>query len=384
MYSKPFTKISKALYILLALGLGYLALKFLLPWTAPLLLAFGGAVLIEKPVKFINKRWRFPRSAAAGVCVLAFLAVCGGVLWFIVSRLVKELRELGARLPGMISALSENVTGWKRWLDGVIRDMPASVSTVLDGVVEGAMGYLTQLPAQLSAKAVELISAFVSGLPTVLLFAVTAVMGLYFISAAYPSIVKFLRAQIPAELFEKARRVKHDLQHSLGKYFKAQLIMMGITFFELLAAFSFMRIDYSLVLAMSIAVIDALPVLGAGTVLLPWSAYELLTGDPARGAGLAVVYGMVTILRSCIQAKLLGDQLGLHPIATLLCIYAGWKAMGVLGMVVFPIAAISLKKLNDSGVLHIWNTEDKNDRDNFQYNSRNGNEHTGRHEYPSG
>lgn len=384
MYSKPSIIISKAFYLLLILLGTYLGLKFLLPWTAPMLLAFAAAVLIEPLVSLICRAWRFPRSAAAGLCVLGFLAVCGGVLWFLGSRLVQELRSLSGELPALLSAVSDNITVWTDRLEGLIKNVPESVSAVLDSAVEGAADYLAGLPAVLSARAVEAATAFVSKLPTVLLFAVTAVMGLYFISAAYPKMVGFLRRQVPEKIFERVRRVKRDLQRSIGKYFKAQLIMMGITFAELLAAFSFMRIDFSLVLALGTAVIDALPVFGAGTVLLPWAAYELLAGDPARGAALAVTYGMVTILRSCIQAKLLGDQLGLHPIATLLAIYAGWKAMGIWGMIIFPIGAISLKRMNDSGVIHLWNTEDKNGRNNFQHSGGNGHERSGRNEYPSG
>ena len=92
------------------------------------------------------------------------------------------------------------------------------------------------------------------------------------------------------------------------------------------------------------AVIDALPVLGAGTVLLPWAVYDLLTGNVPLALGLAITYAAVTVLRSAIQAKLLGDQLGLHPLASLAAIYAGWTLWGVMGMLLFPILAICVKQ----------------------------------------
>ena len=160
--------------------------------------------------------------------------------------------------------------------------------------------------------------------------------------------------------------------------------MSAITFGEMLIVFALLRIDYALVLATTVAIVDALPVFGAGTVLLPWAAWEFIAGDGSKGLALVISYGAVTVLRNCIQAKLLGDQLGLHPAATLLAIYSGAKAMGVAGMIIFPIAAISIKKLNDSGLIHIWKREDTNDRNNIQHNSGNGYEHSGSHEYPSG
>ncbi len=383
MYDKPKELIGKALVLAAAAAAIFLALRFLLPCILPMLLAFAAAVAIEPAVKALCRR-RFPRAAAAGVCVLGFLALFGAALWLILSRLISELGHLSSRLPELLAAISEHISRWRTLLSGMIDGLPPTVSGVLDSALSGISDYLASLPASLSARAVELLSGFISDLPTWLLFAVTWLMGLYFISAAYPKLVRFLRLQIPPKAFERARSVKHSLQQSLGKYIKAQLIMSAITFGEMLLVFILLRIDYSLVLAVVVAIIDALPVFGAGTVLLPWAAWELLAGDPGRGLGLAIAYAASAILRSCIQAKLLGDQLGLHPIATLLAIYAGWKTMGVAGMILFPIAAISIKKLNDSGIIHLWKGSDTNDRNNIQYSGGHGHEHTRRHEYPSG
>ena len=373
----------KLLFILAACAAAAVALRWLLPWTAPMLLAFASAIAIEPAVKGLCRR-RFPRSAAAGLCVIGFLAVLGVLLWFLFSRLFSELQHLALHLPEAAASLSRIISRWQQRLEGVFVRMPDSLASVLSSAISGLGDYLSTLPALLSGKAVEYLSRFVSNLPTWLLFAVTWVMGLYFISAAYPTLVAFLRRQIPTKAFDRLRRVKRDLQQSLGQYLKAQLIMSAITFGEMLVIFLLLEVNYALVLATVTAVIDALPVFGAGTVLLPWAAWELVGGDPNRGLGLAIGYAAATILRSCIQAKLLGDRLGLHPIATLLAIYAGWKAMGIWGMLLFPIAAISVKKLNDGGIIHLWKRTDTNDRNNIQHSGGHGHEHTGSHEYPSG
>ena len=381
MHSKRAAPASVVLTAAACIGGVWLALRFLLPWTAPMLLAFASALVLEPGVKALSAR--LPRSAAAGVLVLAFLAVFGFGAWFILSRAFRELGHLGERLPEIISALSSGMERLETTLGGFIHRLPPELRGALDSAGEGVRDYLAALPAKLSAKAVELFTLFVSNLPTWLLFAVTWVMGLYFISAAYPSLVAFLRRQIPPRIFSKLRSVKRSLQQSFGKFIKAQLIMSAISFFVVLLLFLLLRVDYALVLAFFIAVIDALPVFGAGTVLLPWAAWELLGGDPNRGLGLAIGYAALTILRSCIQAKLLGDQLGLHPAVTLLAIYAGWKAMGIWGMLLFPMLAIALKRLNESGLIKLWKGANTNDRNNFQHNSGNGNEYSGGNEYPS-
>ena len=383
MSIKASSVLTKVLNILLLTAGAFLFLRYILPWTAPMLLAYAAALAIEPAVKALCRR-RFPRSAAAGVCVLSFLAVFGVFMWFLLSRLFSEIQHLGEHLPELFNAAADLLARWQIRLGGLLSRLPPALGGVIDSAVYGIGDYLSTLPAKLSEKAVSILSSFVANLPTWLLFAVTWLMGLYFISAAYPRLVRFLRNQIPPAAFERARKVKRSLQQSLGKYLKAQLIMSAITFGEMLIAFTLLRVNYSLVLAIVVALVDALPVFGAGTVLLPWAAWELLAGDPTRGLGLAISSGAAAVLRGCIQAKLLGDQLGLHPIVTLLSIYAGWKALGVWGMVLFPIAAISLKKLNDGGIIHLWKTEDTNDRNNLQYSGRNGHEHTGRNEYPSG
>lgn len=384
MREKHGSTLRRAAYLLLILAGIYLSIRFLLPWTAPLIIALLGAMLIEKPVRWLMRHLHMPRCVSAGACVLLFLGFCGGLLWILTERLLRELRELGHMLPETIAALTQRLAALNNRLEDLQNRLPDELEQLLQSAYAGAEEQLSRIPGILSEKAVALASELAYALPTVMLFAVTLIMGLYFISASYPQVTAFLKRLIPAGWAERFLYARDELQRSIGKYFRAQMIMMAITFFELLAAFFFMRLDYALVAALMTAIIDALPVFGAGTVLLPWAAYELLAGDPARGAALAVTYGAVTILRSCIQAKLLGDQLGLSPVATLLCIYAGWRAWGIWGMIVFPIAAISLKQLYDSGLIHKGITEEKNVRNNFQYSGGNGHEYSGSDEHTSG
>jgi sporulation integral membrane protein YtvI len=244
---------------------------------------------------------------------------------------------------------------------------------------------LGEVPAKLSAKLLSFMALAAAKAPAALLFAVTAVIGTYFLSASYPQVKLFLSRQLSENVRAKAGRVKVLLRTTIGRYFRAQLIMTAIVFVFLGVAFALLKINYALLLSLLTAVIDALPVLGTGTVLIPWALYELLTGNVGLGLGLGITYAVVTVLRSCIQAKLLGDQLGLHPLSTLLAIYVGYSFAGVWGMIIFPILAITVKQLNDAGLVKLWKTseEEKHDRGNIEYSGRHGNEHSGRNEYPS-
>lgn len=375
------------LYGLLLLAGIYVSLRWLLPWLAPFLAAYAVAALLEPAVSRLCSRWRWSRGAASGVCTLGFLAAAGGLLYLLISRVCTEAAALIDRLPEILGSLAETLSRWEAVLSRYAAGMPEGVELWFSRSGDSFGDFLAGLPGLLSGKLLDLLSALAAATPSVLLFSVTLIIGVYFISASFPEIAAFVKRQIPSRFAGRARAVYQGLRRTLGRWLRAQLIMMLITFFELALAFALLGVGYPLALAVITAVIDALPVLGTGTVLIPWALYELLTGNTALGVGLAITYGAVTLLRNCIQAKLLGDHLGLHPLATLVAIYVGYRAWGVWGMLTFPILAISIKQLFDSGILHLWKTANKGedyDRNHFQYHSGHGDEHSGRHEYPAG
>ena len=174
---------------------------------------------------------------------------------------------------------------------------------------------------------------------------------------AFPKINAFILAQLPVGFRQRLEGLGADLRGSFGGFMRAQLILMAMTFIELLIAFLLLGVRGALGIAAVTALIDALPVFGTGVVLVPWAAYCLLLGDIRRGIALLVCWGLVNLVRSCTQAKLLGDQIGLDPITSLLAIYVGWQVWGVWGMLLFPILFVTLRQLNDRGVIHLWRSE---------------------------
>ena len=133
---------------------------------------------------------------------------------------------------------------------------------------------------------------------------------------------------------------------------QAQGLLMLITFGELAAGFLLLRVELSLLLAGLVALVDALPVFGTGTVLLPWAVLALLGGDVRMSVGLLVLYSVISLVRSLLEPRLVGARVGLPPLAALVCMYVGFQALGVLGMLLAPLAAVLARQLWDSGLLH--------------------------------
>jgi len=318
---------------------GYAAVRWLLPWSAPFLIAFGLAAALEPAVAWLRRRG-VPRALGAGLALTAALSALAGLAWLLLRQLVRELSALSQRLPELARALSETLSRWEAALKAFLASAPSGVDTLLDRGLAGAEEALLRLPGELSARALRLLPALIEALPGALLFAVTAGIGAYFIAASYPELLHAAARALPERFLCRARLLRRDLRRTLGRWLRAQCILLLITFAMLAAAFALLKVDYALLLALLISLIDALPVLGTGTVLLPWALWALLTGNAPLGVGLALTYAGILVTQQSVQAKLLGDQLGLHPLLTLAAIWLGFRLWGVAGMIVFPILAV--------------------------------------------
>ena len=353
MYTKPPTAVLRLIYIVLGAAGVWLFVSYLLPWTLPVVMAFAFAALLEPAVRVLIGR-RIPRGAAAGFCTIILLGGACALLSLGCVKLTGSLSGLAKRLPEFFQGVAASLDKLDVRLSKYMASAPEGVEDYLESAIASVTESLASLPAYLSGKLLSFVSAAAAKAPTALLFAVTLGIGVYFISASYPSVTEFVKRQIPPAWSRRAGSALSDLKLTLLRWLKAQVILTLITFGELAVALSLLRINNAVGLSLIIALIDALPVFGTGTVLIPWAIVDLFTGKTSIAVGLLVTYAAITLLRNCIQAKLLGDQLGLHPVVTLVAIYAGWRIWGVWGMVLLPIMAITEKQLNDRGVLKLW------------------------------
>lgn len=341
------------LYCAAGVGAVWIFVRFLLPWTAPFLVAFVLAALMEPAVKALTKRG-VRRGAAAGLLTLFLLGVLVVLTVWLVSRGVSAATDFARRAPILMQGAGDTLKRLENMAREYIRTAPAGVSGYLETAMDSAVGTLYRLPAAVSQWALDAMARIAQNSPGSALFAVTAGIGTYFISASFPRTVAFVEAQLPNRIRHRLDGLGRDLKQSFGGWLRAQLILMAMTFGELLAAFLLLGVSNAPGIAAITALVDALPVFGTGIVLVPWAVYALLLGDIGRGLGLIISWCAVNLVRSCVQAKLLGDQIGLDPVSSLLAVYVGWQVWGVWGMLVFPILFVTLQQLNDKGVIKLW------------------------------
>ena len=211
----------------------------------------------------------------------------------------------------------------------------------------------------------------------VIVAVIITIVSTCFVTSDFTKITNFIMNQFPEERRNDFSRAKTILRSSLGKMAKAYAQIMGITFLEMLIGLFVLNLvgvyksGYIAIIAAATAVIDIVPVLGTGTVLIPWAVYSLIVGNYGLAIGLLIIYACISVIRQIIEPKLVAGQLGLSPVVTIFAMYVGLKLFGVLGMLLIPLLVIMLKLLNDEGIIKLWKSPDESQQQEEQQPKKN-------------
>jgi len=225
--------------------------------------------------------------------------------------------------------------------------------TAIQGVADRMEPVLQQSISGLSARALAAAGSFAGRLPAAALCCSFAVLSSFFILPDYEEIGAFLLRQLPPGLAKPVRDSKDFLISTVRQVVKAYLLIMSITFGEISLGLWLLGVDYYLIIGLAVAVLDILPVIGSGSILIPWGIWTLLRGRAALGLGILLLYAVVTGVRTVLEPRIVGRRIGLSPLATLVSMYAGMKLGGVGGLVLAPMAVTLALFLEESGHIHL-------------------------------
>lgn len=328
--------------------------KWLLAPLLPFLLALALSAMAEPTVQRLRRWMKVRRSFAAGLVTTALLLVLGGGVVLIVVRLAVELRQWSDRLPALIESFP---TVWNGMLDRLelwYASSPAMLRSGLDLLAGQLMEDGPSLAGAAGTWLMSGASSLLSSLPDAGLFLVTTILAVYFTSLNYPAILAFLKRQLPAAWQTKCRDAARCFRSTILKWLRAEFLLILVTFVILFVGFLWMGLDYALLAAVFTALVDALPVLGTGTVLFPWALFCFLLGNTGQGLSLLVLYTVGLTVHTLLEPRLLAGQADLPPITALLAMYLGFRFLGIGGMVLLPIVLLLLKQFQDAGVIHLW------------------------------
>lgn len=367
-------------FLVAVLALVYVFFKYLFWVAAPFLLSFFFAVLLQKPLRKIDKKTNkkhhtFWSIMLVVLTILVILVPLGFVISAIITKIVdfgKYIAGLLSDLPTFLATLETELLNIGKFLPDAVYNSYSSTITdwftnALEGSEAGAgigidMGTIT---SGLSSGVSGFVGV-VKNVPSVLLGLVIGIISWIFFTKDYDYIVKFIQKQFPEGKQNLLVEIKQVFSKTILKMFRAYGIIMAITFGELFVCFSVMRVigvmenNYYVWIAIGIAIFDILPVAGSGGILIPWALFSVVMGNYKQAIGLIVVYAIISVIRQYIEPKIVGDSLGVNPIVTLMGLYFGLKLFGFLGMFIVPITVMTLKAFNDAGRIQLWKTVDRN------------------------
>lgn len=325
--------------VALAVVGAWILLRYLLPVLTPFLLAALLALAAEPLVMVLHGKLKFPRTAAAAIGVTVALLIAILLLVSVFALLIRQMGSLAGVLPDLEDAAMNGLSALEQWILGMAQKAPDGIRSVVSHSVSNMFSNGSALLDRVMERLLALASVVLKGLPDSALGLGTWVLASFMISARLPKIKNWLSSIVPESWQQTYVPQLRAVKSSFGGWLLAQGKLVGVTFLVLTAGFFLLRIEHPVLWAAVTCIVDILPILGTGTVLIPWGIVCFLQGDTLRAVGLLGIYGVVALLRSVLEPRLVGKQLGLDPLTTLLAIYAGYRFWGLLGMVFAPVLA---------------------------------------------
>jgi sporulation integral membrane protein YtvI len=338
-------------YWAIILAIVFLIFKYLLHLVMPFVIALLVAWILRPLSKFYKRKLKKREKLAmllSIATVILFYLIIGTALLLAVAQAVSGIADYVSTIPAVytqtiepglknFSARTEEFAS--RFDPSVVEFVKAMLPQIISSVSKGVTDFATTV--------VTAVSGYATKIPSILLSAVICIIATVFTEASFDSIKSFLAVNSPKKVTEIAGYVKKSFVNVIVNYGKSYLIIMCVTFAEITIGLLIIGVRKAPLIGLLIAVFDLFPIVGAGLVLLPWSIISFIQGNLLRGIGLAVLYLFVIIMRQILEPKVIGRQVGLPPLVTIICMFVGTSLFGALGLFGLPIAAAIITNMNN-------------------------------------
>jgi sporulation integral membrane protein YtvI len=309
------------------------------------------AIIFRKPIDYIQKKTHIARPFVSLGILIIFYTVLGYLASLMGYKIFNFIIDLFYSLPDMyenvirpalekvVLNLMERFPNIQSYLQSFTDNINSSIFSFLSNASSSVVGSVTRIAAQL---------------PTLLIKLIFTIVSSFFFTIDYNKLSRFIIIQFKGERRDMILNIKDNVIGSLGKFIRAYSTIISITFIELSIGFWILGIPNPFLFGLLVAIVDVMPILGTGAVLIPWAIIALIIGNNKLGIGMLLLYVIITAVRQTIEPKIVGQQIGLHPIVTLILMYVGAQLMGILGLMILPIIATILVKMNNDGSIHLF------------------------------
>ncbi|MFF2531656.1 sporulation integral membrane protein YtvI [Brevibacillus sp. NPDC058079] len=357
-------QIIRLLWVCLLVYVGIWVFQYATPLLYPFIIALVIALIINKPVTFMTRKFRIPRWLSVIIALLVLMLLAGGVVTLIITETVVEIGELAKRLPVVSQELAHYLqnTISQDFLMGIYNQiqwfydqLDPSYKDKLTSTVGSAISTITNVGQDLIVKFLDGLKNLLVSLPNMATVSVISIMGAFFISKDFALWEARARRLLPTGVNSRLDQIFIDLRNALFGFVKAQLTLISLTAAIVIIGLLFMRVEYAITIGLITGLVDLLPYLGTGTVFVPWIIYMFFKGNYTMVIGLSILYGVVLIFRQIIEPKVVAENVGLDPLLTLVALFVGLQLFGFLGLIIGPVSLVMINALVKANVfVDVW------------------------------
>lgn len=366
-------------YVAAIIGLIYVFFKYCFGVAAPFLLSFFFAVILQRPLRWLDKRTKNKCHTLWSILlVLLCVAIILGPVISVIAALFKEIGNfisyLGEQLNDLptflVTLQNEILKGLKFLPDGIYTSVSENITQFFGNLINdfdvSKLGINMSSVTSALTNGIGGVYSVVKNIPSIIIGVVIGIIACILFTKDYARVVKFIKLQLPDKHKNLLSETKKVFSSTILKMCRAYGLIMFITFCENFLGLSVLNLigvmdnSYVFVIAIGIAVFDILPVAGSGGILIPWAIVALVSGNVGQCIGLLVIYAIITVIRQYIEPKIVGNSLGVHPLVTLAGLYFGLKLFGFMGMFIVPICVMTVKAFNDAGRIHLYTPPERN------------------------
>lgn len=330
------------------------AIKWGLPMVSPFVLGFLVAYLLRWPTRYLVSRFHLPHKPVALGLVLVFYSTIGLLIAFLAIRAFALLQTLVNTVPFLyVTYVVPAIEELFAITEGILYEMDETLFNLVQGYGSKFLENLGSFVTSLSGKVVGFASNLAISVPDLFLRLVLIIISTCFIAVDYDVLRAFCIRQTGEKSAAMFVKIREYLVGTLFVCIASYAIIATLTFIELSIGLSILKLSHPVLIAFFVAIFDIMPVVGTGTIVIPWAVIEFILGDVTMGLGLLVIYVIITVIRNIVEPKFVGGQLGLHPVVTLASMFVGLQMFGIFGLFGLPIGLSLLRYLDGSGTIHI-------------------------------
>lgn len=328
-------------FVLLWSGIIFIAGKFLLGYLFPFVIAFAVAWIMQKPAELISGKIHIKKGLCALLLSTVLYIVLAGITVFLIFKIFSFAGQGMSYITDFGNTLGTVLNRWADEIDKVLKnvspDFKATGETLIDEIVKSVTQKLTSLLTDMASSVVKKTPSFIFS-------SIVALAATCYIAKDFDSLSRFVKGLMKKETVGKLRDIKRIFKTSVLRILRGYFVLALITLGELFAGLMILGVKNAFLISLVTAVIDILPVLGVGAVLLPGGILCLLSGKVFLGWGLLVLYGIITLARNFLEPKIVGNRTGINPLFILLAMFLGLKLLGAAGLIILPVTLIVVVK----------------------------------------